>query len=157
MDDLVVIEVRSPHLTLGEFLLLAIFLAFSSAFSSGSSGTYSDRNFASLSEIVCRAFRSTNLRICSSSFLNLGSALRRSTRALFEHRDEIAGNAVVVVVRQIADLVELEGVVHLPFAKVSLIIHRGDMNVRRDALDLRAFTVSPVELLDRQFEGPRLG
>ncbi len=64
---------------------------------------------------------------------------------------------MIVVVRQVGNLVELEGVVHLPFAEVSLVVHRRDMDVGRNALDLRAFAVGAIELLNRQLEGAPVG
>ena len=59
---------------------------------------------------------------------------------------------MIIIVRQVADLVELEGVIHLPFAEVSMIVHRRNVDVGRDAIDLRALAVGAVELLNRQLE-----
>ncbi len=95
--------------------------------------------------------------ICSSSFWNLGSALRRSAERSFEQGDQIGGDAVIVVVRQAADLVELEGVVHLSFAEVSVIVHRRDVDMGRNAIDLGALAVGAVELLNRQLQGAAVG
>ena len=54
------------------------------------------------------------------------------------------------------DLVELQGVVHLALAEVGLVEDRGDVDVGRHALDLGALAVGPVELLDRQLQGPQV-
>ena len=64
---------------------------------------------------------------------------------------------MIIVVRQVANLVELEGVVHLPFAEISVIVHRRDVDVGRNALDLGALAVGAIELLDGQLEGAPVG
>ena len=51
------------------------------------------------------------------------------------------------------DMVELQGVLHLPFAELVLVEEGGDVDVGLDAPDLGAVAVDPIELLDRELEG----
>ena len=91
--------------------------------------------------------------ICSSSFWNFGSAFLPIGRALVQVGDQIGRDAVILVVWQGIDLLELDGVIHLPLAELALIVHRGDVDVGGNAVDLGAVAVGPEELLDRQLEG----
>ena len=76
-------------------------------------------------------------------------------RSLVQLGDKIARYAVIVVVDQWSDLVELDRVIHLPFAEVTMIVHRRDVDVGRDAIDLSAVAIGPVELLNGELQGTR--
>ena len=100
------------------------------------------------------------LRVLGDSLiglLELGIGLAAIHRASAEGGDQVGGDSVVHIVLPRLDGVELEGVVHLPFAEIRLVAERGNVDVRGHALDLRALAIGPVELLNRQFQCAEFG
>ncbi len=92
--------------------------------------------------------------MAASRFWNFSLAARRFSESEASRVDQVGGDAVVLVVGPLGDVVELQGVVHLPFAELGLVEDGGDVDVGLDPSDLGAVAVGPVELLDRQLEGP---
>ena len=154
VDHFVVVEVRGPDLAFVVFLLLALFLGL--LVGGLFLGVFGDVLGPELRLVERDRVPGLAFDVFLDllvELLELGVGFPTVGGTFVELGDQIGGDAVVVVVGQAADLVELEGVVHLPFAEVALIVHGRDVDMRRNAIDLGALAVGPVELLDRQLQG----